>query len=107
MRPIVKWATVVLFVVIIVVKLRAKVSQYVKALTRANKKEKRRGLDLSPNFSQLDDRPLRPALPKSVTRSDVDLIDRAEWVLRLKHHVFSERHEGSHNVIVINDKLKY
>lgn len=107
MRPIVKWATVVLFVVIIVVKLRAKVSQYVKALTRANKKEKRRGLDSSPNFSQLDDRLLRPALPESVTRSDVDLIDRADWVLRMTRHVFSERHEGSHNVIVINDKLKY
>lgn len=107
MRPIVKWATAVLFVVIIVVKLRAKVSQYFKALTRANKKEKRRGLDSSPNFPQLDDRPLRPDLPESVTRSDVDLIDRAEWVLRLTHHVFSERHEGSHNVIVINDKLKY
>lgn len=107
MSLIVTWATAVLFGVIIVVKLRSKVSRFVKALTRANKKESRRGLGSSSDFPQADDCPLRPALPESVTRSDVDIIDRAAWVLRLTHHVFSVRHERSHNVLVINDNLEY
>lgn len=107
MRPILTWATVVLFVVTIALQLRSKVSRYGKALTRINKKEVNRDLVSSSNLFQPNDCPLRPALPESVTRSDADFIDRADWVLRMTHHVFSERHQGSHNVIVINDKLKY
>lgn len=107
MRPIVTWATVVLFVIIIIVKLRLKVSRYVEALIRVNKKERHRDLDSSSNPPQPDGCPLLPLLPESVTRSDANFIDRADWVLRMTRHVFSERHEGSHNVIVINDKLKY
>lgn len=107
MRPTVTWATVVLFVVIIIVKLRSKVSHYIEALWRVNKKERHRDLDSSSTFSLPDCCPLRPVLPESVTRSDVDFIDRADWVQRMTHHVFSERHKGSHNVIVINDKLEY
>lgn len=107
MRPVVTWATVVLFVVLIVVKLRAKVSRYVNALTRAHKKERHSDIVSYSNFPPSDDCPLLPTLPEPVTRSDVDFIDRAAWVQRMTHHVFSERHKGSHNVIVINDKLKY
>lgn len=103
MRPVVTLTTVVLFVVIIAFKLRSKVLGYVKALTRVNRKEGDKDLISSPT----DDCPLLPALPDSVTRSDADIIERAAWVLRMTHHVFSERHKGSHNVIVINDKLKY
>lgn len=106
MRPVVTWATVVLFVVFIVVKLRAKVSRYVNAWTRANKKKRRSDFVSCSNFLP-PDCPLLPTLPEPVTRSDVDFIDRAAWVQRMTHHVFSERHKGSHNVIVINDKLKY
>lgn len=107
MRPIVTWATIVLFVVVIAVKLRSKVSHYVKALTRINQKERRRGHVSSSTSTQPKDCSLCPTLPESVTRSDVDFIDRAAWVLRLTHHVFSERHKGSHNVLVINDNLEY
>lgn len=95
------------FIVIVAVNLRSKVSRYVKAFTRINKKAGHRDLVSSSNFFPPDDCPLHPALPESVTRSDVDFIDRAAWVLRMNHHVFSERHKGSHNVVVINDKLKY
>ena len=107
MRPIVTWATVVLFVVNIALQLRSKVSRYGKALRRINKNEVNRDLVSSSNLFQPNDWPLRSALPDSVTGSDADFIDRADWVLRMTHHVFSERHQGSHNVIVINDKLKY
>lgn len=107
MRPIVTWPTVLFFAVIIAVKLRSKVSRYVKALTRINKKERHRDLVSPSNFPQPDDCPLRPTLLESVTRSDADFIERADWVLRMTRHVFSERHKGSHNVVVINDKLKY
>lgn len=96
-----------IFVVIIAVKLRSKVSCYVKALRRINQKEKHKDFASSPNYLQPDDCPLSPVLPESVTRPDADFIDRADWVQRLTRHVFFERHEGSHNVIVINDKLKY
>ncbi len=107
MRPTVIWATIVLFVVIVAVKLRSKVSRYVKALRQINQKERRKVLASPSNFFQPDDCSLRPVLPESVTRSDAEFIDRADWVLRMTRHVFFERHEGSHNVIVINDKLKY
>lgn len=107
MRPIVTWATIVLFVVIVAVKLRSKVSRYVKALRRINQKARHKDLASSSIFFQPDGCSLRPVLPESVTRSDADFIDRAAWVLRISHHVFYERHKGSHNVIVINDKLKY
>lgn len=107
MRPIVTWATIVLFVVVIAVKLRSKVSHYVKALIRISQKERRRGHVSSSNSTQPKDCSLCPTLPESVTRSDVDFIDRAAWVLRLTHHVFSERHKGGHNVLVINDNLEY
>lgn len=107
MRPVVTWATFLLFVVLIVVKLRAKVSRYVNALTRANKKERKSDFVSCSNFPPPDDCPLLPTLPESVTRSDADFIDRGDWVLRMTRHVFFERHKGSHNVIVINDKLKY
>lgn len=107
MGSIVPCATVVLFVVFVVVKFRAKVSCYVKALTGVNKKERHRDFVSSSNFPPPDDCPLLPTLPESVTRSDVDSIDRAAWVLRLTHHVFSERQKKSHNVIVINDNLEY
>lgn len=107
MGPIVTWATVALFVVVIAVKLRSKVSRYVKALIRINKEERHRDVVSPSDSPHPDDRPLRPELPASVTQSDVDFIERADWVLRMTHHVFSERHKGSYNVIVINDKLKY
>lgn len=107
LRPVVAWATVLLYLVLIVVKLRAKASLYVQALIRLNKKERRRYAVSSSKSFQLNDCPLRSALPDSITRSDVDFIDRAAWVLRLTHHVFAERHKGSHNVLVINDKLEY
>lgn len=107
MRPVITWVTVLLFVVLIVVKLRAKVSRYVNALTQASKKERKSDFVSCLNFPPPDDCPLPPTLPEPVTRSDVDFIDRAAWVQRMTHHVFSERHKGSHNVIVINDKLKY
>ncbi|MCJ1347325.1 hypothetical protein MMC31_005548 [Peltigera leucophlebia] len=107
MRPTVIWATVVLFAVIVALKLRSKVSGYVKPLTRVKQNERHTDLISSSNHSQPDDCSLRAALPESVTRSDADSIDRADWVLRMTHHVFSERHQGTHNVIVINDKLKY
>lgn len=107
MRLIVTWAAAVLFAVIISVKLRSRVSRYVKALSRINTEDTHKDLVSSPNFLQPEGCPLRPELPKSVTRSDADFIDRAGWVLRMTHHVFSDRHNGSHNVIVINDKLKY
>lgn len=107
MRPIVTWATIVLFVVIVAVKLRSNISYYVKALTRISQKERRGRHVLSSNSTQSKDCSLCPTLPESVTRSDVDFIERAAWVLRISHHVFFERHKESHNVIVINDKLKY
>lgn len=103
----VTWATVVLFLAIVAVKLRSKFSRYVRALIRLNKNERRRVPVSSSNSLQLNDCPLLSALPDSVTRSDVDFIDRAAWVLRLTHHVFSERHKGNHNVLVINDNLEY
>ena len=46
-------------------------------------------------------------LPQTVTRSVEDFIDRGAWVLRLCHHVFTERHKSRHNVIVINKQLEY
>lgn len=101
MRLIVTWATIVLFVIIFAIKLRPKV------LTRISQKERRRGHVLSSNSTQSKDCSLCLTLPESVTRSDVDFIDREAWVQRMTHHVFSERHKGSHNVIVINDNLKY
>lgn len=107
MRHIVKWATVVLSMVIVALKLRSKVSRYIQALTRVNKKEVHRDLISNSNPPPLGDCPLLLTLPASVTRSDVDFIDRAAWVLRMTHHVFSERHKGTHNVIVINDHLEY
>lgn len=107
MRPIFAWATVVLFVVIVALKLRSKVSRYIQALTQVNKREVHRDLVSNLSLPPLGDCPLVLALPASVTRSDVDFIDRAAWVQRMTHHVFSERHRGSHNVLVINDKLEY
>ena len=46
-------------------------------------------------------------LPDTITRSVEDHIDRGAWVLRLSHHVFTERHRGCHNVVVINNELEY
>ena len=46
-------------------------------------------------------------LPKSITRSVEDHIYRGTWVLRLSHHVFTERHQSRHNVIIINNELEY
>jgi len=36
-----------------------------------------------------------------------ETIDRGQWVLRMTRHVFNERHEGQHNVVVINKELEY
>ena len=46
-------------------------------------------------------------LPDKITRSVEDHIDRGLWVVRLSHHVFTERHQSRHNVIVINKELEY
>ncbi len=46
-------------------------------------------------------------LPETITRSVEDNIGRSVWVLRLSHHVFTERHQSRHNVIVINNELEY
>lgn len=46
-------------------------------------------------------------LPETITRSVEDLIDRSAWVLRLSNHVFTERHQSRHNVVVINNELEY
>ena len=46
-------------------------------------------------------------LPDKITRSVEDHIDRSAWVVRLSHHVFTERHQSRHNVIVINKELEY
>ena len=46
-------------------------------------------------------------LPDTITRSVEDHIDRGAWVLRLSHHVFAERHQSCHNVVVINNELEY
>ena len=46
-------------------------------------------------------------LPDKITRSVEDHIDRGAWVIRLSHHVFTERHQSRHNVIVINKELEY
>ena len=43
-------------------------------------------------------------LPESITASN---IERAAWVLRMTRHVFSERHSGRYNVVVINNDLEY
>lgn len=106
-RSTVTWATIVLFVVVIAAKLLSKVLSYVNVLTRITKKEGYRGLASSSSFDLPAARPLLPTLPESVTRSDTEFIDRADWVLRMTHHVFSERHQGTQNVIIINDKLNY
>lgn len=98
MRLTVTWATVVLLVVTVALKLRLKVSRYLRASTQVDKQ-----VDFAPS----DDCPLLPTLPESVTRSDADFIDRPAWVLRMTHHVFSERHKGNHNVLVIHDQLEY
>lgn len=46
-------------------------------------------------------------LPETITRSVEDNIHRGIWVLRLSHHVFTERHQSRHNVVVINNELNY
>ena len=46
-------------------------------------------------------------LPETITRSVEDHIDRGAWVLRLSHHVFTERHQCRHNVVIINNELEY
>lgn len=67
---------------------------------RATYKDEKPGSDpLEPYIEQN-----RTTLPDHVIRSD---IERAAWVLRITRHVFSERHKGHHNVVVINNKLEY
>ena len=51
--------------------------------------------------------PSHSEIPERVTRSIEDHVDRGKWVLRLSHHVFSERHQSRHNVVVINNELEY
>ena len=51
-----------------------------------------------------EDKPADAPLPLSIVRSD---IERAAWVLRMTRHVFTDRHEGRYNVVVINDELEY
>lgn len=46
-------------------------------------------------------------LPETITRSVEDHIARSAWVLRLCHHVFTERHQSRYNVVVINNELEY
>lgn len=45
-----------------------------------------------------------PAFRSTFNRADTT---RAAWVLRMTHHVFTERHKGLHNVVVINNDLDY
>lgn len=52
----------------------------------------------------VDVNPADTGLSSSVVQSD---IDRASWVLRMTQHVFTERHLGCHNVVVINDDLEH
>lgn len=68
--------------------------------------EKTRYRDVETPGSQ-SARGLSPSLPTSVTAGDQDTIGRDQWVLRMTRHVFSERHNGRHNVLVINDDLQY
>jgi len=51
--------------------------------------------------------PPPPYLPSSVTAGDQDKMGRDQWVLRMTRHVFGERHDKRHNVLVINDDLQY
>ncbi|KAL8917760.1 MAG: hypothetical protein Q9172_005697 [Xanthocarpia lactea] len=43
-------------------------------------------------------------IAEHIVRSDVE---RGTWVLRMVCYMFSERHKGQHNVVVINDELEY
>lgn len=49
-------------------------------------------------------KPKTAGLSPSIVRSD---IGRVAWVLRMTRHVFTDRHEGRYNVVVINDDLEY
>ncbi|KAI9770185.1 MAG: hypothetical protein M1839_003251 [Geoglossum umbratile] len=48
-----------------------------------------------------------PELPQSVTRSDEGSIGRDDWVQRLTHHVFAERHGGRYNVLTIHMNIDH
>lgn len=49
-------------------------------------------------------KPTNAGLSPTILRSD---IERAAWVLRMTRHVFTDRHEGRYNVVVINNDLEY
>ncbi|KAI1122496.1 hypothetical protein F5Y10DRAFT_287163 [Nemania abortiva] len=45
--------------------------------------------------------------PKSIKSSDTDTMSRAEWVNHLTLYTYWNRHDSSHNVLVINNDLEY
>lgn len=50
---------------------------------------------------------LGESLPQSIVEPDVDSIDRANWVIRLTHHVYDARHGRRYNVLTINTDIDY
>ncbi|KAI9765615.1 MAG: hypothetical protein M1840_007304 [Geoglossum simile] len=46
-------------------------------------------------------------LPQSITQSDGVPIGRDDWVQRLTHHVFAERHGGRYNVLTVHTDIDH
>jgi hypothetical protein len=46
-------------------------------------------------------------LPRSITDSDEDVIDRGDWVQRLTDHVYTQRHASRYNVLTIHTNIDY
>jgi hypothetical protein len=46
-----------------------------------------------------------PALPRRITNSNEESVDRVVWVQRLTDHVFRQRHSGRYNVLTVNTKV--
>lgn len=46
-----------------------------------------------------------PPLPRSITNSNEESVDRVIWVQRLTDHVFRQRHGRRYNVLTLNTKV--
>jgi hypothetical protein len=46
-------------------------------------------------------------LPRSITQSNEDSIDRGEWVRRLTCHIYAQRHGSRYNVLTIHTRIAH
>lgn len=73
--------------------------------TSSHYKDKDSPLDFLDDEDDENHQQTTPAsLPSHITLSNTS---RAAWVLRMTRHVFTSRHAGRHNVVVINNDLPY